>query len=323
MNQLIIIGAGPMGLYAAFCAGMRDINGIVLESSYTYGGQVSALYAEKRIYDIPGFYNTLGKDFISNLYQQYLRYEEMMPIKYNTMATEIIKEKDYYIVNTTKGTYYAKKVLVTNGGGVFYPTPLETKGFTDQDNVLYHVDKIETFKDKKVVILGGGDSAADWALELSKVTREVSLVHRRDNFRAHPATINEFLKNGKILTPYKIVEVVGESKVEKIILEHSKTKELINLEVDYLLVFYGIKTNKSNLENFGLKYNDEGIFVASNMQTNLEGIFAAGNGATYLGKLNMIVTGMGEVGTAIGQIANDLYPDRNTNNIYSSILVKE
>lgn len=323
MNQLIIIGAGPMGLYAAFCAGMRDISGLVLESSYTYGGQISALYGEKRIYDIPGFYQTKGIDFIQDLYKQYQRYEEMMTIKYNTMVTEIIKEDNHFIINTSKGTYYSEKVLIANGGGVFKPTPLEASGFIDQDNVLYHIENKDIFKDKKIAILGGGDSAADWANELSDVAKEVSLIHRRNNFRAHQSSINDFMKKGKILTPYKITEVIGENQINSIILEQTKTKELLKLDLDYLLVFYGVDNNKIDLINWKIDYNNEGIIVSSNMQTSINGIFAAGNGITYKGKLNMIVTGMGEVGTAIGKIAEELYPNRNTNNIYSSILVKK
>lgn len=323
MNQLIIIGAGPMGLYGAFCAGMRGISGLILESSYTYGGQVSALYAEKRIYDIPGFYNTKGIDFINNLYEQYERYKDMMPLKLNTKVLEIIEKDDHFIVNTNNGTYYTKKLLIANGGGTFTPKKLDVDGYFDQNNVLYHVENINKFKDEKIAILGGGDSAADWALELSNIAKSVSLIHRRDNFRAHQATLDEFKLRGNIVTPFKPIKVIGEKNLEKIVLSHMKTNEEIVLDIDYLLVFYGIETNKSSMESWKIEHNNDGIFVKSNMQTNIKGIYASGNGVTYEGKLNMIVTGMGEVGTAIGEISKELYPNRNINTIYSSILVKD
>ncbi len=270
MNQLIIIGAGPMGLYAAFCAGMRDINGLVLESSYTYGGQIIALYGQKRIYDIPGFYNTKGIDFVEGLYKQYTRYEEALPIKYNTMVTEIIQESDHFIINTTTGTYYSKKVLITNGGGNFKPTPLEAVGYIDQDNVLYHIEDINVFKNKKVAIVGGGDSAADWANELTEIANEVSLIHRRNNFRAHQATINMFNEKGKIITPYQVVEVIGQNKINKIVLKKVRTDEKLIIDVDYLLVFYGVNNERSALENWSVNYNNDGIIVDSTMQTNVK-----------------------------------------------------
>lgn len=323
MEELIIIGAGPMGLYGAFCAGMRDIKGVILESSYTYGGQVSALYAEKKIYDIPGFVNTEGQKFIDNLYNQYQRYEDVFPLELNTIVTEIIEHKDHFIINTNNRPYYTKKVLIANGGGVFTPRKMVADGFLQQSNVLYSVSKIEMFKDKKVAILGGGDSAADWALALADVASEVNLIHRRERFRAHKSTINQFLEKGNTITPYVPKRVIGEKNVQTLILEHRTTKEELELHVDYILVFYGVDNTKSEVHNWGIHTDKDGILVTQNMKTNIEGIYAAGNSVSYPGKLKMIVTGLGEIGTAIGEIANELYPDRRSNTIYSSILVKE
>lgn len=323
MEELIIIGAGPMGLYGAFCAGLRDIKGLILESSYTYGGQVSALYAEKKIYDIPGFVNTEGQTFIDNLYEQYKTYEEEFPLELNTVVTEIIKENDHFIINTNKKSYFTKQLLITNGGGVFTPRKLVCDGFNQQGNVLYHVEDLNRFKDKKVAVLGGGDSAVDWALALSDVTSEVTLIHRRDRFRAHQSTVLKYMEKGKTLTPYVPVGVKGEKEVTKLILEDRKTKEEKELDVDYILVFYGVDNSKSEVHSWGIDTNDDGILVTQNMKTNVEGIYAAGNAVTYPGKLKMIVTGLGEVGTAIGEIANELYPDRRTNTIYSSLLIKD
>lgn len=323
MEELIIIGAGPMGLYGAFCAGLRDIKGVILESSYIHGGQVSALYAEKKIYDIPGFVNTKGQSFIDKLYEQYMKYEDIFPMEVNTVVTEVIDNGDHFLINTNNKAYYSKKVLIANGGGVFTPRKLVADGFAQQTNVLYHVKNLEQFRDKKIAILGGGDSAADWALALADVASEVNLIHRRDNFRAHASTINNYLELGKTLTPYQPKAVIGNKIVEKLVLEHMKTKEELSLDVDYVLVFYGVDNSKSTVHDWGIDTNSDGILVTPNMKTNIEGIYAAGNSVTYPGKLKMIVTGLGEIGTAIGEIANELYPNRRSNNIYSSLLVKE
>ncbi|VEU81071.1 NAD(P)/FAD-dependent oxidoreductase [Haploplasma axanthum] len=323
MDELIIIGAGPMGLYAGFAAGLRDIKGRILESSYTYGGQVSTLYAEKKIYDIPGFLNLTGQDFINKLYEQYKKYQDNFPIELNTEVTEIIKENDYFIVNTTKGRYNAKRILIANGGGKFTPKPLDCEGVLDQENILYTVSDLEQFRNKKIAVLGGGDSAADWALMLVDIASEVNLIHRRDNFRAHQSTINEYAEKGKILTPYVAKRVVGEKHISKLVLEHVKDKNEIELDVDYILVFYGVDTTKTNVSEWGIETDLEGIVVTPNMKTNVEGIYAVGNSVNYPGKLKMIVTGLGETGTAIGEITNDLFPNRKNNNIYSSLLIKE
>ncbi|MDY0278729.1 MAG: NAD(P)/FAD-dependent oxidoreductase [Acholeplasma sp.] len=324
MDELIIIGAGPMGLYGGFAAGLRGIKGKILESSYTYGGQVSALYAEKKIYDIPGFINLRGQDFVEKLYEQYKKYEELFPLELNTEVKEIIKQEDHFLINTNRGAFYSKKILIANGGGKFTPKRLECENALEQDNILYTVSNLEQFKDKNVVILGGGDSAADWALMLADIAKDVKLVHRRDNFRAHQATIDEYLAKGqKTLTPFVAKSVNGDPTVKQIVLENVNDKSELVLDVDYLLVFYGVDNSKTNVSSWGIDTNEDGIVVGTNMKTNIPGIYAVGNSVTYPGKLKMIVTGLGETGTAIGEITNELYPNRKNNNIYSSLLIKE
>lgn len=323
MDELIIIGAGPMGLYAGYTAGLRDLNGRILESSYTYGGQVITLYSEKKIYDVPGFQVLTGKDLINNLYLQYKRYEDNFPLHLNTEVYEIIKKENHYIVNTSSGSYLTKKILITDGGGKFKPKPLELDNELLQDNILYSVTNKEMFRDKDVLILGGGDSAADWALDLKDIAKNITLVHRRDKFRAHQATINEIEGSVNILTPYVVKDIIGDAKVSEVVLENVNDKSIKNIKTDYLLVFYGVNNTKSNANVWNINTDKNGIIVNTLMQTNLEGIYAAGNAVSYPGKLKMIVTGMGEIGTAIGAITNELYPDRKTNNLYSSMLIKE
>jgi len=324
MDELIIIGAGPMGLYAGFAAGLRDIKGRILESSYTYGGQVSMLYGEKKIYDIPGFNMLSGNEFIDKLYNQYLKYQNNFPIELETEVREIIRENDYFLINTNKGAYRSKKILITNGGGKFTPKKLECKGVFDQENILYNVKKIDALRNKKIAILGGGDSAVDWALMLVDIAEDVFLIHRRDNFRAHMATLNEYIeKKGNILTPFVADSVIGSNFVETLILKNTKDDSIKKLDVDYILVFYGVDNAKGVQINSDIKIDTSGIIVTSTMKTNIDGIFAAGNCVNYEGKLNMIVTGMGEVATAVGQITNELYPNRKSNNVYSSLLFKE
>lgn len=323
MDELIIIGAGPMGLYSAFSAGLRGVSGRIIESSYTYGGQVSAMYAEKKIYDIPGFPVLTGQEFIDNLYLQYKKYEDLFPIELNTEVLEIIKEVDHFTINTTKGTLKTKKVLIANGGGKFTPKRLDCIGVFEQENIHYTVSNIEQYKNKNVVILGGGDSAADWALMLADIGANVSLVHRRDAFRAHSATIDEFKTKGTILTPYIVKEVSGVKELDKIVLTHVKDKTDLELGIDCVLVFYGVDNRKTNVSEWGITTDSKGIVVNSKMETSIKGIYAIGNSVSYPGKIDMLVTGLGETGTAIGEITNALYPDRKNNTLYSSLLFKD
>src|SRR5690606_28195926 len=321
MLEVLIIGAGPTGLYAAFLAGLRKLNAAVIESSGEPGGQLTAVYKDKIIYDIPGFPKVVAKTYIDEQVKQLERFKSEVPIYYGEEAIDIIKKDDYFIVKTEKSVYETKNVLIAHGGGGFVPQRLKVdKHFS---NILYFVNDLNIFKDKKVAVLGGGDSALDWAVSVAAYTKDVTLVHRRNEFRALPTTVDDFKSLGTILTPYLIENVLGNELAEELVIKHVQTGEVTNLPVDYILVNYGFLLSKSRLEEWGIKGEKGLIEVDYTMQTNVPGIYAAGNGVSYPGKVRLISTGQGEAATAIQGIATKLYPERHKHLEHSTSIIKE
>lgn len=325
MTDLLIIGAGPTGLYAGFCAGLRKLNAVVLESLPYVGGQLTSVYKEKPIYDIPGFDKIKAGDFIDNLYKQYKEFENEVKIHLMTQVLNIINKGDYYLVETNNGNFETKCILIANGGGVFSPRLLEVENAKDKENIFYHISDMNVYKDKVVTILGGGDSALDWGVALSSVCKRVNLVHRREEFRAHGSTVDKYmvLKNTSVFNPYVVKDVIGDKRVDKVVLENVNDGSIKEIETDYLFVNYGFKASKNVYTEWGVETENNSIKVNSDMSTNMERIFACGNCVTYNGKLKMIVTGLGEASTAIGSINNILHPGRNTNLVFSSSLLKK
>ncbi|MBN3490197.1 NAD(P)/FAD-dependent oxidoreductase [Acholeplasma equirhinis] len=321
MLEVLIIGAGPTGLYAAFLAGLRKLNAAVIESAGEPGGQLTAVYKDKFIYDIPGFPKVTAKLYIDEQVKQLERFKSDIPVYYGEEAMEITKVEDYFIVKTEKSVYETKTILIAHGGGGFVPQKLKIdKHF---ENILYFVKDLNVFKDKHVAVLGGGDSALDWAVSLLDYAKDVTLVHRRNEFRALPTTVDEFKERGTILTPYLIDGVNGEKLATELVLKNVQTGEQLTLNVDYILVNYGFLLSKSKLEEWGIKGEKGLIEVDYLMQTNVEGIYAAGNGVSYPGKVKLISTGQGEAATAIQSITTKLYPERNKNFEHSTSLIKE
>lgn len=322
MLDVLIIGAGPTGLYAAFLAGLRKLNAALIESSSESGGQLTAVYKDKFIYDIPGFPKVSAQDYIKEQMKQFSRFSHDIPIYYDEEALDIVHYDNYYDVVTKHQTIQTKTVLIAHGGGGFVPQKLKID--QEFDNILYFVKDLKVFKDKKVAVLGGGDSALDWAVSIAEQTDDVVLIHRRNEFRALPTTVDEFKQKGHILTPYVVARVEGEEGLAKVIvLKHVQTQEELSLNVDYILVNYGFLLSKSKLEQWGITGEKGLIQVDYTMQTNLAGVYAAGNGVSYPGKVKLISTGQGEAATAIQSIANKLYPERENYFEHSSSIIKE
>jgi thioredoxin reductase (NADPH) len=322
MLEVLIIGAGPSGLYAAFLAGLRNLKAAVIESSQEAGGQLTAVYKDKYIYDIPGFAKITAKDYIDGQVEQYNRFKDTLPIYYNEEAIDIQKMNDYFVVRTTTMTIETKFVLIAHGGGGFVPQKLKT----DQhyDNILYFIKDLNQFNGKKVVVLGGGDSALDWAIDISEHAKDVTLIHRRDEFRALQSSVDTFKSKGHILTPYMIDEVEGQDGIaKKLQLKHAKTHEKLTIVSDYILVNYGFVLTKSRLEAWGIEGDKGLIKVDYTMQTSIPGIYAAGNGIDYPGKVKLISTGQGEAATAIQSITTLLYPEKTRRFEHSTTLIKD
>ena len=313
MLDLLIVGAGPVGIYSAFCAGAKKLNTLVIESLDYVGGQLTTLYPEKPIYDFPGIKEIKAKDLIKELYNQYLPFEKEVPIKLGVSLKKIESYNDCYKVYTNSEVYETKTILLTTGNGGFAPRPLELEYADSIKNLSYNLVNVERFKNKDVVILGGGDSALDYGNMLNGIAKKVSIVHRRNEFRALEDSIEKFKTHGSIYTPYSpnklnIFETLGTS----IELKNNQTEELLTLPFDELIVSFGMLPSTFDYESIGIKSSKDGIEVKSNMETSLNGVFACGNCVTYLGKIKTIACGIGEAAIAMHSIESIIYPKKSS-----------
>jgi ferredoxin/flavodoxin---NADP+ reductase len=299
--DITVIGGGPVGLFTAFYAGMRQASVKVIESLPQLGGQLSALYPEKYIYDIAGFPKIGAQELIDNLTEQMNQFESTICLGQSVETVEK-GEDGVFKLTTNKETHYTKTIIITAGNGAFKPRKMNVEGeekFADK-NLHYFVTNLNEFAGKNVVLFGGGDSAVDWALMLEPIAKKVRLIHRRDKFRAHEHSV-ELLKQStvEVLTPYVPVELVGDDKIEKVIVKEAKGERFLELEVDDVLVNYGFVSSLGPISNWGLEIEKNSIVVNSKMETNIEGIYATGDICTYEGKVKLIATGFGESPIAV------------------------
>lgn len=299
--DIAIIGGGPTGLFAAFYAGMREISVKVIESMPQLGGQLSALYPEKYIYDVAGFPKIRAQQLVDQLIEQASLFNPIYCLDEKVESVQKNRE-GIFELRTEKQVHLAKAVLITAGVGAFQPRrlPLPNAEKFEEKNLFYFVNDLEQFRDKDVLIAGGGDSAVDWALMLEPIARQVTLVHRRETFRAHESSVNQMKSSRvRILTPYEIEALYGESEIEKVLIRDSKSGDEKEIEVDAVIVSFGFISALGPIKNWGLNIEKNSIVVNSKMETNIPGIYAAGDITTYPGKVKLIAVGFGEAPTAI------------------------
>lgn len=309
--DVTIIGGGPTGMFAAFYAGMRELKTKIIETLPVLGGQIEIMYPEKNIFDIGAFPYIKGSDLIQQLSKQMDPFETEICLEENVL--EIRKEDDVFILKTDKGTHYSKTILITTGQGSFEPRKLtfDYNEAYENTNLHYYVSQLDTYKDKTVVICGGGDSAVDWALTLEDIAKKVYVVHRRDKFRALEAPATLMKKSSvEIITPYKPEALIGDKeKIHEVRFKETRGDETITLPVDHLIVSYGFVSDNRQLEEWGLETEHANVKVSQRMESNIPGIYAAGDVATYDGKVKLIATGFGEAPTAINSIIQYLNPE--------------
>ncbi len=299
--DIIIIGGGPAGLFAAFYGGMRQASVKIIESMPQLGGQLAALYPEKYIYDVAGFPKVTAQELVDRLKEQIDLFKPEVCLEEKVMNVIKHDERHFEVV-TDKTSHIAKAVIITAGVGAFEPRRLDLPEAAqfEKKNLHYFVNDLQQFKGQKVLISGGGDSAVDWSLMLESIAESVTLIHRRDKFRAHEHSV-ETLMNSKvnILTPYEITELQGDGQITKATLSHVKTNETVDLDVDAVIVNFGFVSSLGPIAEWGIQIEGGSIVVDTRMETNIPGIFAAGDITTYLGKLKLIAVGFGEAPTAI------------------------
>ncbi len=301
LYDVTIIGAGPTGLFGAFYAGMRTMKTKIIDALAEPGGQLTALYPEKYIYDAPGFPRIISKDLVKVLVEQALQWKPAMCLDERVMTLEK-SDSGHWVLVTDKGRHYSRSIVVCAGVGAFAPNKLTAPGVDELEGVGVHyfVKEKAAFKDKNLLIVGGGDSAVDWALNLQDVAKSITLIHRRDEFRAHEGSVQELLNSSaRVLTPYEVKQVLGDGKLEQCVIYHNKTKEEETLDIDAILVNVGFKADIGPIRDWGLALEKRGIIVNNKMETNLPGVFAAGDIAAEEVKMNLIATGYGQAAMAV------------------------
>jgi thioredoxin reductase (NADPH) len=310
LADLTIIGAGPTGLFAAYYAGFRGLSVRIVDSQPDLGGQITALYPDKYIYDVAGFPKVLGKDLVANLVEQAMQYEPAVLLNEEIRSLEHLADRTLRLV-TGSGTYLTRAALITAGIGAFAP---KTYGRPEIDRYAgrglhYAVRQKSAFADRRLLIAGGGDSAVDWALNLAPLARSITLIHRRDQFRAHADSLRKLAAAPvDVRVFHELRALNGNAHVEEAVIVNTKTKEETVLAVDAVLAFLGLVSNLGAIATWGLVLDGDAIVVDTRMATNLPGVYAAGDIVTYPGKLKLIATGFGEAATAVNNAAQYLDP---------------
>lgn len=300
-TDIAVIGGGPAGMFAAFYAGMRQASVNIIESMPQLGGQLSALYPEKYIYDVAGFPKVTAQQLVENLKAQMAHFPVKVSLEEKVQQVAKLDERHFRIV-TDKQVHYSRAVVITAGVGAFEPRRLELAEAAryERRNLHYFVNDLSIFAGRKVVICGGGDSAVDWALMLEPVAAQVTLIHRRDKFRAHEHSVDNLLKSTvNIVTPVELTALHGDDAIERLTIVHAKSGEIRELACDDLIVNYGFVSSLGPIAEWGLDIQGGSLVVDSRMETSIPGIFAAGDITTYPGKLKLIAVGFGEAPTAI------------------------
>ncbi|MCZ8516800.1 NAD(P)/FAD-dependent oxidoreductase [Paenibacillus filicis] len=300
--DIIIIGGGPAGMFAAFYGGMRQASVKLIENMPQLGGQLAALYPEKYIYDVAGFPKVTAQELVNNLELQMKHFPDIqVSLEEKVLGVEK-KDERLFEVTTNKGVHHSKAVIITGGVGAFEPRRLELPEAEkyEKKNLHYFVSDLHKFKGQKVLISGGGDSAVDWALMLEPIAAKVTLIHRRDKFRAHEHSVENLMKSKvEVLTPKEITVLHGEAFIERVTLADVKTGEEQIIDVDAVIVNFGFVSSLGPIAEWGFEIDNGSIVVDSRMETSIPGIFAAGDITTYPGKLKLIAVGFGEAPTAI------------------------
>ncbi|WP_010177477.1 NAD(P)/FAD-dependent oxidoreductase [Aquimarina agarilytica] len=317
-TDILIIGAGPTGLFCVFEAGLLKLKTHLIDALPQPGGQCSEIYPKKPIYDIPGFPEVLAGDLVDNLMEQIKPFEPGFTLGDRAETIETLDDGTF-VVTTKRGVKHNAPVVAIAGGlGSFEPRkpPIPgIEGFEDK-GVSYIIRDPEVYRDKKVVIAGGGDSALDWSIFLADVAAEVTLVHRRKEFRGaldSVEKVEELSKAGKInlITDAEVKELFGEGELSGVGIKH-KEKGDIKLEVDNFIPLFGLSPKLGPIGNWGLEIEKNAIKVDNSYdyQTNIPGIYAIGDVNTYKGKLKLILSGFHEAAIMCQSAYQRIFPDK-------------
>jgi thioredoxin reductase (NADPH) len=328
-TDVVIIGAGPVGLFTIFQCGMMKLKCHVIDALPEVGGQCTALYPEKPIYDIPAFPQINAGDLIANLKQQAAPFNPTYHLGQQITSVDTLPQEDDYnwCVTSSQGIkIYAKVIIIAAGVGAFGPNkpPLDNLEDFEARSIHYFVRQRETYRDKKIVIAGGGDSAVDWAISLSEIAQKVYVVHRRAKFRAAPDSVEKLhhlatTDKLELVVPYQLAGLDGTAgQLQGVRVATLEGQERV-LEADYLLPFFGLAMNLGPIATWGLNLDKSHIAVnPTTAETSTKGIFAVGDVATYENKLKLILCGFAEAASAAHKAREIVYPGQAFHFEYST-----
>lgn len=320
-SDILIIGAGPVGLFTVFEAGLLGLNCQIIDNLDRVGGQCAELYHDKPIFDIPGVPYQTAEEHIDALLEQ------IKPFKYGLNLNQRVQEinqidskneiQKWKVVTSENTEFIATNVFIAAGGGSFEPR--RPPNIVDPDKFLnngvaYFVKDKSHYKNKNLIIFGGGDSALDWSVELADIADSITLIHRRDAFRGSPGTeaqMRELVETGnlELKTPYVIEELLGTNKISGVSIKNFESKEIETLDCNEILFLFGLNKKLGPLENWNLKLNGKKISVdTEKYQTSIEGIYAVGDINDYPGKLDLILCGFHETTLAVQDAYQRCFP---------------
>lgn len=327
-TDIIIIGAGPVGLFTVFEAGLLKLKSHLIDSLPQAGGQCSEIYPKKPIYDIPGFPTILAGELVNNLMEQAAPFKPGFTLGEAALTIEK-KADNLFVVTTEKGTVHEAPIVIVAGGlGVFEPRkpPIQNLSQFEDKGIEYIIKDPEFYRNKRCVIAGGGDSALDWAFFLvdEKIAKKVTLVHRSSSFRGHLDSVQKIInlaeeKKIELLTEAEVSNLEGQNKLERVVVEH-QTRGLQTIETDHFIPLFGLKPSLGPIANWGFEIEKNAIVVnPKDYSTNIPGIYAIGDVNTYENKLKLILCGFHEGTMAVQSAFSRIHPEKKNILKYTTV----
>lgn len=318
IKDITIIGAGPAGLFALFYAGMREASAQIIDALPEIGGQLTALYPEKLIFDVAGYPRVLAKELVRSLGEQARQFGEPIHLGHRVVGLE--QDGEHFVIVTDRDRFPTRAIVIAAGIGAFSPRrlPQACAGPWYGRGIYDVVSDPEEFRGQRVVIIGGGDSAFDWGTQLLDRAAHVTIVHRSDRFRAHGATVAQYQSavsagRAALYTFHELNDILcrsGEERFSHLVLRDVKAKATREVEADVVLPMLGFVSDMGALVEWGLRIEKDEILVDTQMWTGRPGIYAAGDVTTYPGKLKLIALGFGEAAIAVNQAVHWIYPEK-------------